>query len=171
MKKLINLDKTNHLINCKFISPKSYASYILLKNDLIERSNDYVYYDIHNNGRLYKVLTKNYKRINFSRKFLTYMQEKLGVLECIYCGKNNLKIELGPRVRTNIKASIDHIIPVSKNGSLFDIENIVCACQICNQRKGNKLLEKYIDEKKLIDIKVKIQIFHKIAKTFKYDEY
>ena len=45
---------------------------------------------------------------------------------CQYCGKSNLKL------------TIDHIIPRGRGGQ--DLwENLVAACKQCNQIKGNKL--------------------------------
>lgn len=41
--------------------------------------------------------------------------------------------------KTLIFATIDHIIPLTKNGS-NDISNLVTACQRCNSKKSNKIL-------------------------------
>jgi len=41
---------------------------------------------------------------------------------CYYCGKKG--------------DTIDHVIPRSKNG-LTTIQNCVCACETCNNKKGN----------------------------------
>lgn len=37
---------------------------------------------------------------------------------------------------------LDELIPVSKGGSPFDIDNVAPAHRICNQRRGNKALRK-----------------------------
>ncbi len=44
---------------------------------------------------------------------------------CYYCNCNNKSI-----------LTIDHKIPISRNGSDSDT-NIVCCCEICNKLKGN----------------------------------
>jgi len=50
---------------------------------------------------------------------------------CQYCG-----IKL-----SHSETTIDHVIPVSKGGTLT-WENAVTACKECNNRKGNKDLDK-----------------------------
>lgn len=49
--------------------------------------------------------------------------------KCGYCGKHLTRKEM----------TIDHIRPVSRGGK-SDWENVVCCCQPCNVKKGNKLL-------------------------------
>ena len=44
---------------------------------------------------------------------------------CQYCG------------RTNVKMTIDHVVPRNNNGS-FNWDNLVCACHACNAKKGNR---------------------------------
>ncbi|MCX6646776.1 MAG: HNH endonuclease [bacterium] len=44
---------------------------------------------------------------------------------CQYCG------------RTNVKMTIDHIVPRNKGGG-FKWENLVCACHACNAKKGDR---------------------------------
>lgn len=51
---------------------------------------------------------------------------------CFYCGK----------IIGNHNATVDHYIPLSKGGSCHP-ENLVWACQPCNQAKGNKLPEEF----------------------------
>ena len=43
---------------------------------------------------------------------------------------------------TSTYATIDHIIPVSKNGT-NDVDNLCLCCRRCNCSKGNKLLEEW----------------------------
>jgi 5-methylcytosine-specific restriction endonuclease McrA len=56
---------------------------------------------------------------------------------CAYCG-----IQPGDRQRgrTMVKSSftVDHILPVSRGGK-NTWGNTVCACPLCNQRKGNRM--------------------------------
>lgn len=49
---------------------------------------------------------------------------------CQYCGKS-------PRNDSKIILQIDHIIPVSKNGS-WEENNLITACRECNLGKGNR---------------------------------
>ncbi len=50
---------------------------------------------------------------------------------CHYCGKEMSKRE----------ATIEHVVPVSRGGPVTDRRNIVLACEVCNKRKGNRILE------------------------------
>ncbi|PKN25605.1 MAG: HNH endonuclease, partial [Deltaproteobacteria bacterium HGW-Deltaproteobacteria-22] len=49
---------------------------------------------------------------------------------CQYCGRKPPREEL----------TIDHVLPKSRGGR-SEWENVVLACQRCNAKKGNKLLE------------------------------
>ena len=83
--------------------------------------------------------------IGFSRKHLTSIQRKEGSLTCAYCTKPNLVIELGGmKVSSNIKANIDHIVPISKGGDLFNPENIAVCCGKCNSRKSSMSVEDFL---------------------------
>jgi 5-methylcytosine-specific restriction endonuclease McrA len=60
---------------------------------------------------------------------------------CYYCGK---KLD-------DETATVDHIIPRSKLGSSF-ASNLVCSCQECNLKKGNRMPESTILPKGDADI-------------------
>lgn len=47
---------------------------------------------------------------------------------CLCCG------------RTDVRLTVDHIVPISKGGS-SDIGNIQCLCVQCNSSKGNKTID------------------------------
>ena len=55
--------------------------------------------------------------------------------KCAYCDKKDTPLE------------IEHIIPKSKNGS-HRVSNLTLACTKCNQKKGNKPVEKFIIDKR-----------------------
>jgi len=64
-----------------------------------------------------------------------------GCLVCHYCGKRDLVQEENPvngRQPANM-ATIDHVIPLSKGGAKDDPDNLVIACQRCNEKKADKL--------------------------------
>lgn len=65
-----------------------------------------------------------------------------GVLErdkytCAYCGIQPGQSQRG-QVLSKQGFTVDHIVPVSRGGK-NSWTNTVCACPVCNQRKGNRL--------------------------------
>ena len=76
------------------------------------------------------------KRVVYSRLNIIYRDD----MRCQYCGGRFTMDQL----------TVDHVIPLSRWDSIppnkkpmnsNSWENQVCACKICNARKGNKLLE------------------------------
>lgn len=66
-------------------------------------------------------LTRNYKK------------QRLVVLArdgyiCNYCG-----IELD-----GANATVDHVIPIAKQGNPMDLQNMVSCCKSCNSKKGSR---------------------------------
>ncbi len=113
--------------------PNTYASSILLKNYYWDRDEDNA-----------KSIANRMRMIGFSRTYLTHIKETTGNLCCSYCSKKNLIIELhGMKVSSARKATIDHIIPISNGGALFDYSNITVACGTCNRKKGSLSLEEF----------------------------
>ncbi|WP_414624161.1 RNA-guided endonuclease IscB [Calothrix sp. CCY 0018] len=62
-----------------------------------------------------------------------YLLEKWS-RECTYCSKKDVPLQ------------IEHILPKSKGGS-NRISNLCLACEKCNQKKGNKLVEEFLKKK------------------------
>jgi len=75
---------------------------------------------------------------NARKHFIKWMLEKQkGKIPCYYCGCWMTDNNLPPNKHHPI-LTIDHVIPISKGGSLIDFDNMVCACHKCNSLKGNK---------------------------------
>ncbi|BAY83155.1 HNH endonuclease [Calothrix parasitica NIES-267] len=72
-----------------------------------------------------------------------YLLEKWG-RECTYCGKKDTPLQ------------IEHIHPKSKGGS-NRVSNLCLACEKCNQKKGNKLVEDFLKKKPDLLKKIKFQ--------------
>ena len=53
--------------------------------------------------------------------------------ECVYCGAKDVRLQ------------IEHIHPKSKGGT-NRFNNLALACTVCNQRKGNQLIEEFLSD-------------------------
>ena len=62
-------------------------------------------------------------------------------LVCEYCGKAGLTKEVVPGLGHFFLATVDHVIPVSKGGAVYDKDNLKVACYPCNKSKKDTLLE------------------------------
>ena len=92
---------------------------------------------------------KKQRRIDFSRKYLFKLLKDKGNLICHYCNRQYLKIEMDSvlhPISEYEKASIDHIIPVSKGGDIFNSENMIVSCALCNSIRGNMDYGDYINK-------------------------
>jgi 5-methylcytosine-specific restriction endonuclease McrA len=105
--------------------PSSQASLAKLNSDLW-RTDETVYH-----GKRWK---------EFKDKFLDKIMANNGSLTCHYCKSDNLARDWQkePNVPGNKKATLDHVIPTSHGGGLYDESNLVVACKNCNEKKGNK---------------------------------
>ena len=70
------------------------------------------------------------KRKMFKKRRYEHLCKKWGN-KCVYCGCNNIKLE------------IDHIIPKSCGGS-NKISNLTLSCKKCNQAKGSKSIREFL---------------------------
>ena len=50
--------------------------------------------------------------------------------ECMICGEH---------IKRGKAYHVDHIMPISKGGAEFDLENLQLACPECNLKKSNKV--------------------------------
>ena len=113
---------------------KSYASYVLLKNYYTERDKTNI-----------KSYSYRMRKIAFSRNFLKNVLNDEGCLTCTYCKQPDLIIEEnGMNIPNSKKATIDHVVPISKGGGVFDVNNITVACDKCNSKKSDMSLEDFL---------------------------
>ncbi len=74
--------------------------------------------------RLHSYIHKPFREVALNRKNIFKRDQHT----CQYCGKNNRPM------------TIDHVIPKSYGGK-DTWENLVCACLVCNSKKGNQTPE------------------------------
>ncbi len=118
---------------------KCLASLVLLNSEYKKLDDDYL-----------DAFEIRMKRVEFSRSTLKKWQDKIGSLFCVYCNEPDLIIELdGMSVPSWQKATIDHIVPISKEGEVFDINNVICACGKCNTKKDSIPLDQFLSRIKL----------------------
>ena len=79
----------------------------------------------------------------FNYEVREYLLEKWG-RECTYCGKKDVPLQ------------IEHIHPKSKGGT-NRVSNLCLACEKCNQKKGNKLIDEFLKKKPDLLRKIKKQ--------------
>lgn len=65
------------------------------------------------------------------------IQDSISNSRCYYCGIHCPETGVGTG-----KGQVDHIIPVSRGGS-EEPDNLVWACQYCNNSKNNKTIEEW----------------------------
>lgn len=71
----------------------------------------------------------NSRKINNNLRYKIFKRDRY---KCCYCGNS-------PAIDENIILHIDHIIPISKNGSNSE-DNLQTLCSTCNLKKSNKLI-------------------------------
>lgn len=118
-----------------------YFEMIMFKNPSVQSRAAYVLL-----ARKLKTMdrTKNWeKNPNFRKEFLDKFVEKHGELYCEYCGLRNLVRKVTKQSEKLILATLDHIVPLSRGGSEFDISNIKLCCQKCNTLKGDMRVKEF----------------------------
>ena len=100
---------------------KSSASYFLLARSLMCKDTDY---------------KEKFKWLKFRDKYLQKILDEYKTLHCEYCNHGNLKLFTKDN---NQIATLDHIIPTSKGGELYNPDNLAVSCHRCNQRKANHI--------------------------------
>jgi len=74
--------------------------------------------------RLFSYIRKPYASVKLSRKSVLTRDN----YTCQYCGKREKYM------------TVDHVLP-KKRGGKTEWENLVCACRICNSKKGGRTLK------------------------------
>lgn len=88
---------------------------------------------------------------SYAASFLHKTLSETGDLCCSYCQKNKLIIEEeGMFVPSRKKATIDHVNPISLGGNIYNIENVIVACEECNRLKGNMTLQDFLKNYKSV---------------------
>ena len=64
-------------------------------------------------------------------------------MSCLYC---SIPTRLDVRKTAPNRATIDHIVPISRGGTSAE-SNLAVACNACNVEKANKTLEEFVQLK------------------------
>jgi hypothetical protein len=71
--------------------------------------------------------------MKFREKHLARLKKERGTLRCEYCGRGPLRIRGGGD--KSRMATLDHAVPLSGGGGMFDEGNLKVSCLRCNKRK------------------------------------
>ena len=80
-----------------------------------------------------------WKWMDFKAEYLKHLLISMGIIRCHYC---QMKLEV-TKVRKKRQVTLDHVVPISKGGKIYDPSNIVPACRKCNNNKSDTVLETY----------------------------
>ncbi len=120
------INKRYGIVLCEEPNIQSPASLALLNKQLAKQSENF-----------YNPFTW----ILFRRRFFDLLKKAGADLTCRYCHKEHLK------AKTNDKehlATLDHIVPVSKGGKIYDPNNLAVVCYSCNMRKQDSSEEEFL---------------------------
>lgn len=62
---------------------------------------------------------------------------------CAICHK---PIDLEAPKNTPFAVEVDHIVPKSRGGALYELDNLQLTHHKCNRKKGNKMAEDYVGQ-------------------------
>jgi 5-methylcytosine-specific restriction endonuclease McrA len=88
------------------------------------------------------------KWLLFRKNYLRNEKHKNnGKLICSYCGRDDLISGFHTFNKRNVKnlATIDHIIPLSKNGLKYDKNNCCVSCKKCNHKKSDMIIDDFVN--------------------------
>jgi 5-methylcytosine-specific restriction endonuclease McrA len=74
---------------------------------------------------------------------------RASTMTCEYCGKTGLTEELKVGKGFFLLGTLDHVVPVSKGGAVFDPANLKVACFPCNKSKAALSLDEWLARRKL----------------------
>lgn len=65
--------------------------------------------------------------------------------KCFYCERRTVirKIISGERQPNNL-ATLDHVVPLSRDGAFAPTRNCVVACRACNHARGNMAQDEFL---------------------------
>lgn len=108
----------------------SRAAYILLINKLYHLSETAVHRSVW---------------LNFRDKWFMKLLRAGVEMKCVYCEETNLDPFTKDLKRL---ITVDHILPLSRGGNLFDENNFDLCCYTCNQKKGTRTKEEFLNVRK-----------------------
>lgn len=109
---------------------KAFILLFLRKAHVVAQKQDKFIHSVNHAFPLPSVIRlNNYVRVPFRRAILS----RKNIIQrdgrrCAYCGRNDIPL------------TVDHIIPKAKGGT-DSWDNLVCACFVCNNKKGDRTPE------------------------------
>lgn len=125
--------------------PQSYAASVLLYKQLLNQDEDFIEHKTLSQHLVDGKINKSVIRRIFFRRLIA----RYGSVYCRLCKRHDLVVNFrsksGPAKNPSRKdrkqdnwATIDHIIPISDGGLKYSFKNMMCLCNSCNNKKGNK---------------------------------
>lgn len=136
---------------------KTLSASVLLKDKLKKEEFDDIVSQLSDTKNVKNsTITKNNFTFNKNTKLsisvnnIAFLQEKLkedGELRCEYCNHGPLKIyNFGTKFNKRNGATVDHKVPISKGGLIFNWSNLCVCCNKCNSQKDNMDYDDWISQ-------------------------
>lgn len=119
-------------------NPQSYASSVLLKDNLKQQDESFIF-----DQRVIKILEAKGSKIwhQIKERVFLRVERHYGTLTCTICMRKVVRPEGTTKLKDH-HATIEHIQARSEGGYKFALHNLTCSCNKCNNERGNKPLFK-----------------------------
>jgi hypothetical protein len=92
---------------------------------------------------------EHWRQYAWNMRYLRKRLKEDKELVCVYCGKKPLHLIPADKKKTkkdlHSLATVDHIVARSNGGDPYDERNVCVACHPCNNRKGSRSVNEFID--------------------------
>jgi 5-methylcytosine-specific restriction endonuclease McrA len=123
-----------HRIHEEIPHPMSWAAALLLREELGQEEAVIILKDF---------LGVKKRDAVFRRGVFKKERVRAGALICHHCKGGPLQTGKSSCYQ-HMRATVDHVVPISKGGARFDEMNVVIACAACNSERGNTDIDAYV---------------------------